>query len=69
MANEVGLNAGDLIVKVENTPVSNMEEFSVEMEKINEGDEVEITIIRISAGILGPIRRMYTGTLQAQTMN
>jgi len=69
IADTIGLNAGDLIVKIDNTPVSNMEEFSVEMEKINEGDEVEITIIRVSAGILGPIRRMYTGTLQAKTMN
>jgi serine protease Do len=69
MADEIGLSAGDLIVKIDNTPVSNMEEFSIEMEKISEGDEVEITIIRISVGILGPIRRTYTGTLKAQTMN
>ena len=69
IADEIGLSPGDLIVKIDNTPVSNMEEFSVEMEKISEGDEVEITIIRISAGILGPMRRTYTGTLQARSMN
>lgn len=67
MANKVGLEAGDLILQINNATVRNIRELSLEMEKINEGDTVEINIMRIKVGIYGQVQRRYTARLTAQS--
>jgi hypothetical protein len=37
------------------------------MEKINEGDAVDIQIMRISVGIFGQVQQRYTARLTAQS--
>ncbi len=64
---EAGLLAGDLILEINGTTVRNVKELSLEMEKINEGDSVEIKIMRIAIGIFGQVQRQYIATLQAQS--
>jgi serine protease Do len=67
MAEKVGLEAGDLILQINNATVRNVKELSLEMEKINEGDTVEIQIMRIRVGIFGQVQRRYSATLKAQS--
>jgi S1-C subfamily serine protease len=67
MAEKVGLEAGDLILQINNATVRNVKELSLEMEKINEGDTVNIQIMRIKVGIFGQVQRRYTARLTAQS--
>ena len=67
IAGETGLEAGDLILQINNATVRNVREFSLEMEKINEGDAVEIQIMRIGMGIFGQVQQRYTARLKAQS--
>jgi serine protease Do len=67
MAEKVGLEAGDLILQINNATVRNVKELSLEMEKINEGDTVDIQIMRIRVGIFGQVQRRYTARLTAQS--
>jgi len=67
MAEKVGLEAGDLILQINNATVRNVRELSLEMEKINEGEVVEINIMRISVGIFGQVQQRYTARLTAQS--
>lgn len=67
MAQKVGLEAGDLILQINNATVRNIRELSLEMEKINEGDAVEIEIMRIRVGIFGQVQRRYTARLTAKS--
>jgi len=66
MAEKVGLEAGDLILQINNATVRNVRELSLEMEKINEGDTVDIQIMRIRVGIFGQVQQRYTAKLKAQ---
>ena len=66
-ADTVGLKPGDLILAVNGNEVHNMEEFSAEMEKINAGNNVGMTIMRIGIGPFGQVQRRYSVTLKAQT--
>jgi len=59
IAAQIGLRGGDLILQVNDATVRNMEEFSLEMEKITEGDTVELQILRISVGIFGQTERRF----------
>ena len=67
IAEKTGLAAGDLILQINNATVRNVRELSLEMEKINEGDAVDIKIMRISVGIFGQVQQRYTARLTAQS--
>ena len=66
-ADTVGLKPGDLILAVNETEVHNMDEFSAEMEKISNGDTIQLTIMRIGVGPFGQVQRRYSVRLKAQT--
>ncbi len=66
-AAQAGLVGGDLILEVNNTAVRNLKEFSLEMEKVNEGDIVKLRIMRIKVSALGQVQRIDTVQLKAQT--
>lgn len=66
-AAQAGLAPGDLILRVNGVTVRNMNEFSLEMEKVSEGDTVELEILRISVGLLGQIQRRYVVGLRAKS--
>jgi S1-C subfamily serine protease len=67
IADKARLAAGDLILQINNATVRNIRELSLEMEKVNEGDTVEINIMRISVGIFGQVQQRYTARLTAQS--
>jgi len=67
VAAQAGLTGGDLILEVNNTAVRNLKEFSLEMEKVNEGDIVKLKIMRIKVSAFGQVRRIDTVSLKAQT--
>jgi serine protease Do len=67
IANQAGLLAGDLILEINGTTVRNVTELSLEMEKVNEGDSVDIKIMRITIGAFGQVQRQYIVRLKAQS--
>ena len=48
--------------------VRNLREFSLEMEKISEGDVAELRIMRISVGRFGQVERQLVVSLKAQSV-
>jgi S1-C subfamily serine protease len=68
IAQQAGLIPGDLILEVNGATVRNVKELSQEMEKVNEGDTVQIKIMRIAVGIFGQVQRQYIATLKAQSV-
>jgi S1-C subfamily serine protease len=60
----VGLSPGDVILRVNRVTVRNMNDFSLEMEKIAGGETVEIEILRISVGLFGQMQRRYVVQLK-----
>lgn len=66
IAGRTGLEQGDLILEINNATVSNLRELSLEMEKVNEGDLVEIRIMRIRVGVFGQVQQPYRARLRAQ---
>ncbi len=67
IAERANLAGGDLILQINNATVHNVRELSLEMEKINEGDTVDVKIMRISVGIFGQVQQRYTARLIAQS--
>ena len=67
VAAQRGLEKGDLVLQLNNATVRNVREFSLEMEKITEGDIVEVTIMRITLGVFGQVQRQFTVPLTAQS--
>jgi serine protease Do len=59
IAARAGMQGGDLILQVNDVTVRNLEEFSLEMEKLTEGDVVTLKILRISIGLFGQIERRF----------
>jgi serine protease Do len=59
IAGQIGVTPGDLILQVNDATVRNLEEFSLEMEKVTEGSTVEVQILRISIGLFGQIERRF----------
>ena len=59
IAGQTGIQPGDLLLQVNDATVRNLEEFSLEMEKVTEGDTVEFKILRISIGLFGQIERRF----------
>lgn len=47
VAEQTGLRKGDVILQVSGAPVSNMKDFSLEMEKVKAGQTTELHILRI----------------------
>jgi len=67
VAVEAGIESGDLILEVNNAAVRHLKDFSLEMEKINEEDVVELKILRIRIGVFGQMRHRGTVQLKAQS--
>jgi serine protease Do len=68
VAGQVRLEPGDLILEINNATVRNLRELSEEMEKVNEGDMVNIRIVRIRLGGFGRhYPRRYIARLKAQS--
>jgi serine protease Do len=67
-AAKAGLQKADLILEMNGNAVSNINEFSLEMEKVSEGQTVELRILRVESR--GPIRyqRQFYVQLQARKM-
>jgi S1-C subfamily serine protease len=65
-AGQVGLKPGDLVLQINNATVQNLEEFSLEVEKITEGDKVNLRITRISVGVFGQVQRQFLVALKAE---
>jgi len=66
IAGQAGLLPGDLILEINGSTVRNVTELSLEMEKVNEGDTVEIKIMRIAIGVFGQVQRQYIVRLKAE---
>jgi serine protease Do len=66
-AGRARLAQGDLILQINNATVSNLRELSLEMEKVNEDDLVQMRIMRISVGLFGQVQRPYTVRLRAKS--
>lgn len=64
-ANRAGLQPGDLILQVGDATVRDIQEFSLQMEKIDEGDVVDLQILRITLGVFGQVERRFQIRLQA----
>lgn len=60
------IQSGDLILQVNGVTVRDLKEFSLQMEKITEGDSVEFQILRISLGVFGQINRRFVVRLEAR---
>jgi serine protease Do len=65
-AGQSGIQAGDLLLQVNDATVRNIEEFSLEMEKVADTDVVELQILRISVGLFGQIERRFIVQLPAK---
>jgi serine protease Do len=63
-ADEIGLRPGDLIVRVNGNPVRDMNEFSLEMEKVA-GQTVQFEVLRITESVFGLIQRRYIVEMKA----
>ncbi|MBN1506727.1 MAG: trypsin-like peptidase domain-containing protein [Sedimentisphaerales bacterium] len=68
IAGQTGVQPGDLLLQVNDATVRNLEEFSLEMEKVTEGDTVEFKILRISIGLFGQIERRFLVRLPARAL-
>jgi len=56
-ADRTGIRSGDLILQVNSATVRDVTEFSREMEKLSDGDQVQFKILRITMGLFGQIDR------------
>ena len=65
-ADRTGLKPGDLILKANGNTVRNMREFSLEMEKIGEGQTMNLEILRIGIGVFGQVEQRYSVDLRAK---
>ncbi len=68
IAGQTGIQPGDLLLQVNGATVRNLEEFSLEMEKVTEGDTAEFRILRISIGLFGQIERRFIVRLPARAL-
>jgi len=64
----VGLEPGDLILEINGVTVRNKKDFSLEVEKVSEGDMVEFKVMRIGIGLFGQVQRRYRVQLEAAPM-
>jgi len=64
-AERAGLEPGDLLLQVNDATVRDLQEFSLQMEKVAEGDVVNVQILRISLGVFGQVERRFLIRLPA----
>jgi serine protease Do len=65
-AARAGIRGGDLILQVGDATVRDETEFSRVMERVGEGDSVELRILRITLGVFGQIERRLRLHVQAR---
>jgi serine protease Do len=65
-ADRAGLQPGDLILQVNDATVRDLQEFSLQMEKVAEGDIIELQILRITLGLFGQMERRLLVRLPAR---
>jgi len=65
VAARAGIRSGDLVLQINGVGIQNVRELSLEMEKVADGDMVELQILRISMGIFGQIDRRFILRLEA----
>ena len=62
----IGLREGDLILSIHHHTITTLSEFSLEMEKVSAGDDVEFHIMRFRLGLFGNyVPRRYQIKLKA----
>ena len=62
----IGLREGDLILSINHHTLTTLREFSLEMEKVSAGDDVELRIMRFRLGLFGNyVPRRYQIKLKA----
>jgi serine protease Do len=66
VADETGLQQGDIILQVNSHPVNNLKDFSLAVEFVHEGDEVEFRILRIGARGPYSYHRQYIVKMKAE---
>ncbi|MHC4628666.1 MAG: PDZ domain-containing protein, partial [Planctomycetota bacterium] len=67
VAGQSGIEPGDIVLDVDGKPVRNTTELGLELEKVNDGDMVEIRILRISIGVFSrTFYRQYRVRLRAK---
>ena len=66
VAAQAGIQSGDLVLQIDGAGVQNLRELSLKMEKISDGDIVELQILRISLGVFGQIERRFVVPLKAR---
>ncbi len=66
VASTAGLKAGDVILTAGGKPIENMTDFSLEMEKIQENDTLELQILRVGWWGNSQVQRHYRVQLKAQ---
>ena len=65
-ADRAGLEPGDLILQINDATVRDLQEFSLQMEKVAAGDVVEVQILRITLGLFGQMERRFLIRVQAR---
>jgi len=65
-ADRTGLKPGDLILRTDGNTVRNMREFSLEMEKVSDGQTLNLEILRIGIGVFGQVEQRYAVKLLAK---
>lgn len=65
IAGQAGLRAGDVILQFNNASISNVKELSLAIEKVKEGDEVTLRILRIGWSGRYQVQREYLVKLKA----
>ena len=65
IAAQTGLKGGDLILEINGVTVRNKKDFSLEMEKVSDGDVVALKVMRIAIGLFGQVERRYRVQLRA----
>jgi serine protease Do len=66
-AAQAGLRTGDLILELNGTVVGSLKEFSLEMEKVSDGQTVELRILRVEPRGAVIYQRQFYVQLQAKT--
>ena len=67
VADRAGIEQGDLILQINGVTMHDHTEFSLEMEKVAEGDLVRLSILRITLGPFGQVERRFLVQLRARS--
>ena len=68
VAGQSGIEPGDIVLDIDRKPVRNTTELGLELEKVNDGDLVEMRILRITLGVFSrQYQRQYRVGLRAKS--